>query len=341
VQGLLSPRLLEEQDATDQPVGRVSSHIGSARISQAFLRIKSEGDSVTLGRELFTWGPAVFRSPSNPFYFDAGRTNPLAATPGIDLVRYSLGLGQLRASAAYVFSTSQVLPAEALGRTALFKLDQQGKNYLLSLVASKRRNDAAFVGGFAQFTPDDAWLLYGEFGSSRQALALTPANGPGPFYTVTRPAPRAMTSLLGANYTLESGRALVAEVLHNEGGYTRGQESQYFQQALAARTLAQINPVAGYGALGQALGQAPRLLGRDYLWLSWQSNPQDSKLIWRAEWTANLGDASGQALLYAEKNFAPRVSGFVAFTQTAGNAQTDYGALTRTRLTLGVKLFVF
>jgi hypothetical protein len=342
VQALLSPRLVEEQDSTAQATAaRSSSHVGSARIGQAYLRIKSQGDSLTVGRELFSWGPANFRSPSNPFYFDAGRTNPLAATPGIDLVRYTLGRGPLRATAAYVFSTSQVLPAEDLSHTALLKIDQQGKDYLVSLVASKRRGDAAFVGGFAQYTPDDAWLLYAEFGSSRQPAALSPATTPGPFYTLQQPAPRSLSDLIGASYTLESGNVLAAELLHNSGGYTRSQENQYFQQALAAGALAQLNPAAGYGALGQALGFAPRLLGRDYLWLSWQSNPQDSKFFWRAEWSANLRDGSGQALLYAEKNFVPRVSGFVALTHSAGGVQTDYGSLVRARLTLGLKLFVF
>lgn len=336
---IVNPRLLEQTSHTSGS----SATQRSGRLTQALVRFKDADNALTVGRELFTWGPANLRSPSNPFYFDAGRNNPLAATPGVDLVRYTLGLGSFRLTSAYVFSTNQLQPAQDLGHTLLVKLDQQGSSHLISLIASQQKSGSPFVGGFAQFTPNDAWLLYGEFGSWRQPVNLLPnlPGGPGPFFTVQQPAPRSHTALLGANYTLESGQALIAEYLHNPGGYTGAQADAYFQQAAAAGVSARSNPALGYAALGQALGLAPRLLRRDYLWLNWQSNPQESGMLWRVGWTQSMGDHSGQALVYLEKNFIPKLSGFVAITANKGDSRTEYGALLRGALTVGVKWFAF
>ncbi|MDD5612834.1 MAG: hypothetical protein PHF75_07315, partial [Gallionella sp.] len=45
--------------------------------------------SVAAGRELLNWGPAQFRSPSSPFYFDNGRSNPMRELSGLDALKLS------------------------------------------------------------------------------------------------------------------------------------------------------------------------------------------------------------------------------------------------------------
>lgn len=339
-----SLRLTSQRSQTEQaarPDRRDSDD--TQQVGQAFVRYR-QGEGVwTVGRELLSWGPANFRSPSNPFYFDAGRTNPLAATPGVDVLRYT---GQLapgwRLGGGYVWSTSQITPATDLGHSSWLKLDQQGDAHLASLVLSQQRGGATFVGGFAQWTPDDAWLLYAEVGSNRQpGQLLVGSPGNGPLYRWQQPAPRSTDALLGASYTLESGHVLIGEWLHSTGGYSEAGQAAYWAQAGRANALAMQNPALAYGSLGQALGQAPRLLGRDYLWLGLQSNPQESGLYWRAEYSTQLADRSGQVLLYGEKNFWRQLSGFVVLSRTVGGAQTEFGSLVRSRLTLGVKLFMF
>ncbi len=328
VQLVAAPRLVAQRDDagsdTAQDARERITHTGSGvQWNQGYARVKLDTDTLVLGREVLTWGPATFRSPSNPWYFDSGRTQPLAVTRGIDLLRYTRGMGSWRVTAAYVHSTDPTNPTIDIDHAGLLKIDQQGSDYLVSLNIAKQSNAAGFVGGFGQFTPDDAWLVYGEFGMSSQ------------------PAPTGRTALAGASYTLESGQVITGEWLHNDSGFTRGQAVQYFQQASAANTLAQVNPAAGYGLLGEALAQSPRMMGRDYVWASMQSNPQDSKQYWRAELTRNVTDSSGQVTLYGEKNFVPLVSGFVVMTRNLGSEQTDYGSLVRTRLTLGGKLFLY
>ena len=326
---LLAPRLLAERDApgpqTDASVrGQLSNSFGSPSLTQGFVRAKLGGDTLLLGRELLAWGPATFRSPSNPFYFDAGRTNPLAAPSGVDLARVTHAVGSLRVTAAWVESTSQLPTAPDLGRTALLKLDQQGDNYLISLNTAHQTASAGgahFTGGFAQFTPSDAWLLYAEFGAARQ------------------PAPSGNSALAGASYTLEDGKVFTAEYLHDQGGFTRSGEQGYFAPAVLGNQLLPSQAAAGYGLIGQTLAGLPRLMGRDYLWLGLNSNAQESNHYWRVEWTQNLSDRSAQALVYVEKNFVPKLSGFIALTRNWGGANTDFGNLWRSRVTLGVKWF--
>ena len=337
---VFEPRLVEEAEHTTGPdAAVVHTNTERARVNQGFLRYKADASTWVVGRELFTWGPANLRSPSNPFYFDAGRTNPLAATPGVDLARMTVNLAPWKVTAAHVVSTSQLQPAVDLDHTSLLKIDHQGDSHLLSLVLSRPRGGTLFVGGFGQFTLGDDWLLYGEFSSSRQALSMQASESAGALFTASRPAPRQSAALVGASYTLAGGQVVAAEVLHDGSGYDRAGLRRYFDQARAAGSIAQVDPATGFGALGQALGQAPRLLGRDYLWLSCQSNPQDSGKFWRLSWTQNLTDGSGQAQVYAERTLVARWAGFVSLTVNSGGVDREYGALLRSSVVVGLKWF--
>ncbi|MDD0809828.1 hypothetical protein PSQ20_05735 [Curvibacter sp. RS43] len=336
-------RLLSQSRRTDR-VAAPAQHDSDdgQQWGQAFARYRAGEGVWTVGRELLSWGPANFRSPSNPFYFDAGRTNPLAATPGVDLLRYSGPLAPgWRGGGGYVFSTSQISPATDQGHSAWLKLDQQGPAHLLSLVLSQQRGGALFVGGFAQWTPDDAWLLYAEFGSTRQRGRLQALGaGPGPLFRWQQPAPRSADTLLGASYTLESGHVLTGEWLHSTAGYSQAGQAAYWAQAQRASGLLAQNPALADASLGQALGQAPRLLGRDYAWVGLQSNPQQTGFYWRLEYSSQWADRSGQVLLYAEKSLGTRLSAFAVLGHSVGGVQTEFGSLVRDRLTLGLKWFV-
>lgn len=311
--------------------------INSVGLSQGFVRYKAATSALTIGREALTWGPANFRSPSNPFYFDTGRANPLSNTPGIDLVRYTtaIPLG-MRVTLGYVTSTSQIEPTLNLGKSGLLKIDQQGTDYLISLIATEHPNSDPFVGAFGQYVPTDAWLLYTEVGSSQQAHKLNAniqTNGLAT-YSVQLPGPRKNSQLLGISYTLVNDQTLTAEYLHYANGFNSVEMHTYWTAA------SQANAVANYASLGQAISMAPPLMSKNYLWIAWQSSAQNQNNIWRLTWARNMQDLSGQALIYFEHSFATRVSGFIVTAANFGGKNTEYGALIRDSITLGLKFYL-
>lgn len=341
---VLRPRLLKQHASV---IGG-DTDTGDAYLSQGFARIRlNDAWTLTGGRELFTWGPANFRSPSNPFYFDAGRSNPLREVSGVDLMRLTHTRGAVSLTLAREQSAGHLDSANTPERATLGKVDVRSGDMLASALIATPVHGAPFVGGFAQATLDDAWMVYGEIGSGRRPRALAVNASPfGAPFSAPAPSPRRTTALLGASYTRLNGQSVSLEWLRDGHGFTRQEETDYFARAAitANQYLAAPNsPFAPsqLSGLGQGIGQAPALLGRDYASLLWQSNPQESELYWRLMWTANLHDRSNQASLYAEKNLSPRFSAFIALTRNLGAAETDYGSLIRTSLTLGIKCFAF
>jgi hypothetical protein len=83
------------------------------------------------------------------------------------------------------------------------------------------------------------------------------------------------------------------------------------------------------------------LLGRDYLSLLWQSNPQESERYWRLSTTVNVHDRSGQINAYYEKNLSPRFFVFVNGLRNVGPASSEFRSVIEYVLTVGVKAFIF
>ena len=340
---VLRPRLMQQHNVGN----RGESDHGEAYLAQGFIRQRlGTAWTLTAGRELLTWGPGNFRSPSNPIYFDAGKTNPLRDVSGVDLARISVTEGAFSATVARVFSDGHLVDKPLPDPVTLAKFDLRGDNTQFSAIAATGINDAPFFGAFAQATLGDAWLVYGEIGSGRRRhdLQANPLAG-WPFVSQS-PSPRKTTALLGASYTLENGQTLALEWLHDGHGYRRSESRAVFAKvdALADAYLAAPGgPMAGLQlrAIGQSLGQAPALLGRDYLALQWQSNPQESESFWRLNWNANLTDRSHQFTAYYERNLSQRWSAFVVLGAQQGPRDSEAERLWDRRLSLGVKLFAF
>jgi hypothetical protein len=340
----------------DEGAGNADATVTDTYFSQAYARARLPGGwSASAGRMLLTWGPGNLRSPSNPFYYDAGRTQPLRELSGLDAASllYStsaytlqaihvLASGHTSGSQAENFSGSQTGAIRYNGNDVL-KFDTHADTWLASAILSQQPGNTPYAGSYAQWTVNDAWLLYGEAGSGRRPYALAPGAAASALPLVTsRPSPRATTALGGASYTLENGQTFNLEYLYDGHGYTRGEEARYFLAAGNAAALPGA-PASGPGAaiLGQAAGTAPVLLARDYLAAIWQSNPQDSTLYWRGMWTGNLADHSAQWTGYVEKNINKRTSLFASVTVNTGSAGSEFPTLLRHTLTVGVKLFIF
>lgn len=298
-----------------------------AYLSQWQFRLRAaEGWHVAAGRDVLSWGPGQFRSPSNPFYFDNGRRNPMRELVGMDSAKLSWTPDmQSSASMVHIFNTGHSTSQPDAWRDSwLAKFDRRGDEWALGLVALKAPDTPAFYGAYGQNTLSDALLLYGELGSSTQPVALqSPADISQPF-TVQANSPRRTTALLGAAYTFENSQSLSVEYLHDGHGYTAAQESAYFQRAITQP--------------GIALGQAPRLLGRDYLHLVWQSNLMAETGYWRLMFSRNLNDDGNELAGYGETVLSPKISAYALAILPQGNARQEFSALVQRSLTLGLKI---
>ena len=225
-------------------------------VSQWQVRVHAaEGWNVAAGREVMNWGAAQFRSPSSPFYFDNGRNDPLRELSGVDALKvvWTPDMQRSVTLARIVSSGYGAAQPDRWRDSWLAKLDHRGDEWAYGVVAVKAPELPAFFGAHAQRTMSDTLLLYGELGSSaRSSALLSPADVAQPFVVQTV-SPRRTTALAGANYTFEDGKSLAAEYLHETHGYTAAEADAYFARAPASPLQA-----------AQALGYAPRLLGRDY-----------------------------------------------------------------------------
>ncbi len=286
----------------------------------------AESWNVAAGRDLLNWGAGQFRSPSSPFYFDNGRTDPLRELVGMDALKLSW-TPDMRSSvnvARIVRSGYGAMQPDMWRESWLAKLDQRGNEWAYGVVAVKAPHLPAFYGAHGQLALSDAVMLYGEAGSSARALVLQSSADPAQPFTVQAPSSRKTTTLAGAAYTFEGGTSLNGEYLHEGGGYTSAEEGAYFQRAA--------------GLPGMALSFAPRLLGRDYLHLVWQSNLMDERGYWRLMYTRNLTDSGNEFAAYGEAALHPHVSVFGLAVLPQGNAKQEFSALLQRSVTAGLKI---
>lgn len=321
------PIMLRRESRSDIDGEHDTTHVGEAYLSQWQLRARAaEGWHVAVGRDALNWGPAQFRSPSSPYYFDNGRHDPMRELVGMDSAKVTW-TPDLRTSASLVrvVRSGFGAPSPDVWRNSwLFKFDQRGDAWAYGLAAAKAPDLGAFYGIHAQTTLSDALMFYGEAGSSERANALqSPSDAMRPF-SVDPVSKRRSTALIGGAYTFEGGQSLTAEYLHDGHGYTRAEEDAYFRRA-------EVLP-------GMALGLSPRLLGRDYVHFVWQTNLMDERGHWRLMYTRNLSDRSNEFAFYGETVLSGRVTAFLMAMAPTGRSAAEFSSLIDRRVTLGLKI---
>ncbi|MFT3847105.1 MAG: hypothetical protein QM739_00050 [Propionivibrio sp.] len=203
-------------------------HDGAANEDDAYLsqwqvRLRAtETWNVALGRDVLNWGPAQFRSPSSPYYFDNGRSDPMRELSGMDSVKVSWTPDrQGTLTLAYVAASGHDTPEDDPWQNSwLIKLDRRGDEWAYGLIAADAPDRSAFYGAFGQFTLSDAVMLYGEIGSSSVAPDLESPADPARPFAARKNSPRETAALIGASYTFEDGTSLAGELLHDGHGYS-------------------------------------------------------------------------------------------------------------------------
>jgi hypothetical protein len=286
----------------------------------------AESWNVAAGRDVLNWGAGQFRSPSSPFYFDNGRTDPMRELVGMDVLKLSWtpNMQSSTTLARIVRSGYGAAEPDAWRNSWLAKFDTRGDEIAWGLVAAKAPHLGAFYGAHGQYTMSDELMLYGEFGSSVLPVALgSPADATQP-YLIQSPSKRGNASLVGSSYTFENGQSLMLEYLHDGHGYTREEERAYFQRATTQ--------------FGLPLGLMPRLLGRDYFHAVWQANMMSETGYWRLMYTRNLTDNGTELAAYGETTVTTHLSVYGLIVQPVGNARQESSALFTRSVTAGVKI---
>ncbi|MFH0935137.1 MAG: hypothetical protein V1879_08020 [Pseudomonadota bacterium] len=304
--------------------GSESRSEGYASLWQVRVRA-AEGWNVAAGRDVLNWGAGQLRSPSSPFYFDNGRSDPMRELVGMDVAKVSW-TPDMRNSATVariVRSGYGAAEPDAWRNSWLAKFDTRGEETAWGVVAAKAPHLGAFYGAHGQYTMSDELMLYGEWGSSVLPVVLgSPADAAQP-YVIRSPSPRGNAALVGSSWTFESGQSLMLEYLHDGHGYTRDEEAAYFERATTQ--------------FGLPLGLMPRLLGRDYFHAVWQANMMSETGYWRLMYTRNLTDNGNEFAAYGETTLHPRLSIYGLVVLPQGGVRQEAGALFTRSITLGLK----
>jgi hypothetical protein len=316
--------------AQDQHNTFASQRQNEGYLSQWQLRVRAaEVWSLSAGREVLNWGPAQFRSPSSPFYFNNGRSNPMRELSGMDALKISWTPDMQ--SALYV---ARIVGSEHTSSSAdpwrdswLVKADTRGDGWAGGVALVEKPGQAAFLGVHGQFTASDALLIYGEASSSTRISALQSQPDVALPFGVTAESPRRTTLLAGAAYTLNNGQSFNAEMLHYDHGFSAQEEVAYFARAAASPLWA-----------GQALGYAPPLLGRDYLHLVWQSNLMESGGYGRVMATHSFTDNGNELSGYGEFALNRHVTAFALGVLPVGSTRQEFSSLYNRSLIAGIKV---
>lgn len=285
-----------------------------------------EGWNAAAGRDVLNWGAAQFRSPSSPFYFDNGRSDPMRELVGMDVAKitWTPDMQNSATLARVVRSGYGAAEPDAWRNSWLMKYDMRGDEVAWGVVTAKAPHLGAFYGAHGQYTVSDGLMLYGEFGSSVLPVVLdSPADIAQPYF-IRSPSSRRNTALAGSSYTFENGQSLVLEYLHDGHGYTKAEEVAYFQRATTQ--------------YGLPLGLMPRLLGRDYFHAVWQANMMSDTGYWRLMYTHNITDNGSEFAAYGETTLTPHFSIYGMVLFPVGTTHQEFSALFTRSITAGVKI---
>ena len=307
--------------------------------------------SIGYGREVLQWGNGTFRSPSNPFFIDTGRLNPIAELFGKDFVSLvytpsptwsvslidNVGVGRREDSTA---------PFE---RTTALKLDYIGRETGASVIASQRRGHSPRLGGFLTYTASDALLLFGETTWARGSDGFYAQEDSSPVGWSLTPSQRDARQLFyshlwGAAYTLERGPTLSVEYLRNNEGYDAEQAADYLSLGRrAGQVLAAAGPAAEQAGqlLGRGLDPNLRLLRRNYVFFQFLVTEYQNKMDLALRYAANLDDRGKSISTSITASVSRRARLFFVGSHNIGAGDTEFARLSRYSLFSGVHVAFF
>lgn len=329
---------------------------------------------LSYGRENLQWGPSFLYSPSNPFFFDNGRSNPYMEVAGMDFARVVI-VPHMLWTASFIVNTDEgrnaLISTDSFEETYALKVDFTGNQNYASLILS-RKDDDNTLGYFGGWTVSDALLLYSE-GSMRQGSdALYPSlkrRSIGQSFWETifspnselRPVLDRYTSLrsaymvkaheddsdiypialVGGAYTFEKIGTLTLEYMYNAPGYDEDEADLYYslrgRAAYAYVDMGAFPGLLGQFTLYQTGNTGLRFLRKNYTMLQYYKNNIFNKMDTTLRWTQNIDDGSAQFLGLLSYSLGNHLELFSSGVLNSGKEDSEFGTFIDYQLMFGFK----
>ena len=327
-----------------QRAGHDASH--AIFLNQGGVRCRA-GDGafeLSAGREVLQWGSSFFLSPSNPFFIDTGRTNPIQELVGKDMLQ-ALWFPDKTVTVALIRNlrhSARDPEAANFSPVSALRLDWVGEDASGGAIVSRTDDGVRRLGLYGTLPYSKALLLYVEANVGRGSAgwfaeqdAATPTG-----WRIARTRledDRLMhTVLAGAGYTFESGWTLSAEWLNGNEGY--GSEARAaVNQAAAAAAHAFPRPQAAQ-LLGAALSPRLPYLGANYLFLQLLRTEWKDKGDVALRWTRSFGAGEGALLSGSFTWYLDNHTQlFLVASRNRGGGRSDFGRLIRSSVQTGLR----
>lgn len=304
--------------------------------------------NVEVGRSVLLWGSSIMLSPSNPFFAETGKTDPVRELLGRDIVRVSAQINpawSVEAISSLHVDTRDTTKENFSPVTAL-KVNWTGDTASASALVSHRNNGVDRIGAYGTWTVSDALLFYGDasLGRGRNALfAVQQPQAPGGWTFLqnqTRDSSLRASALLGTSYTYLSGWTQTLELLYNGDGYSSGERRSYQKAIQSGNTALAAGNAAAAGLLGQSLDPQQSLLGRRYALVQLGRtdlfNKLDVTLRYMQAFDAPLG---GNLALSVNYKLSPAAELFAYGQWNVGNSQSEFAQLYRFSVMSGLRYY--
>lgn len=319
-----------------------------AYLNEGRLSCQAGPVNVEVGRSVLLWGSSIMLSPSNPFFAETGKTDPVKELLGRDIVRVSAQINpswSVEAISNFHVDTRDTMKEDFSPVTAL-KVNWTGESASASALISHRDNGVDRIGTYGTWTVSDALLFYGDasLGRGRNALfAVQQPQAPAGWTFLqnqTRDSSLRASALLGASYTLTSGWTGTLELLYNGDGYSSGERREYQTAIQSGNTALAGGNAAAAGLLGQSLNPQQSLLGRRYAMVQLGRtdlfNKFDVTLRYMQAFDAPRG---GNLALSVNYKLSPAAELFAYGQWNVGNSQSEFAQLYRFSLMSGVRYY--
>ncbi len=326
------------------------SHEHEIYINEYLIQYQTTEDLFSsYGRQFLQWGPSFLCSPSNPFFFDNGKSKPNQEGEGKEFATF-LWILDLNWTYSVIINTDDGRSHDPdFEKTYALKTDYSGDTGYASLTLSYQEGDnhKKRIGLFGGLTASDALILYGEAGFQKGSDALYPISDNSPFNYSMNSVEQDdhsiySTLLAGGTYTFESGSSLTFEYLYNQMGYNNKEAKNYYTLRQNAHDAYHLpNPIAGLArhTLGQTADNGLMFLRQNYFMLQYIENDVFDLLNLTFRWTQCIDDKSVQFVSSVDFYAGDSTRFFTSIVLNHGNHETAFGSILDYQVIIGVEYF--